>query len=785
MTRLLTFRRTFPSFTGWAVLFLCFNSVYWALILLRPVNRAEFLVIKNIFDILGPLLAVPLCIGYRRRLRGGAVLFLGLGILAFVLGQALWSYYEVIAHQFPFPSSADIAYLTAYPLLLLGILLLPVRHLPRVSRARLAVDGLMMMTAIITFSWYFVLGPTLLQGSDSLVAKVVGTAYPCFDLLLLFCVLMLLARNEDRRMRPALLLLSLGLVVIVLVDSIFDYQNLHNSYVSGSLISPLWSLGYQCIGLGAFVLQRVAKTLPSAAGLPARSLSRTLLPYVFMPALGLLVFYAWRTPTDAAIRLGVYIGAAVLIGLLLVRQVIALRELHALYTNNTALASANVQLEIQATHDALTGLPNRSLLWSRLDQAMLLAHTDDIPAALLLLDLDRFKEVNDTLGHQVGDVLLQQIGPRLERCLRSTDLVARLGGDEFAIVLPATEAISAVQMAYMLLDALDAPFLIEEHALDIGGSIGVALTPQHGCDATTLLRCADVAMYAAKRSQSGQVLYTSEIDHYTPQKLAMVGALRQAIAGNELVLYYQPKIALAQGRMVGVEALVRWHHPVHGLIPPDEFIPLAERTGLIAPLTRWVLEHAIYQCRDWEQAGLPLQVAVNLSTRTLYDPQLLFLVTDLLQAAGVAPGRLMLEITEGTLMDDPERVRAVLERLRDIGVQIAIDDFGTGYSSLGYLKGLPIDEIKIDKTFVLGLGLDAEAADVAIVQAVVAMARPLGCVVVAEGVESEETGKVLQELGCDLAQGYYFSRPVPAAALEQWTRNAPWGVHGRDIVSVA
>ncbi|MBA2287709.1 MAG: EAL domain-containing protein [Ktedonobacteraceae bacterium] len=785
MTWLRAFRRTFTPFVGWVMLFLCFDSTYWVLIFLRPEIHTGFLVIKNIFDISGPLLAIPLCIGYRRRLRGGSVMFLGLGILAFVVGQALWSYYELIAHQFPFPSSADIAYLMAYPLLLLGVLLLPVRHLPRVSRARLAVDGLMMMTAIVTFSWYFVLGPTLLQGTDSLVAKVVGTAYPCFDLLLLFCLLMLLVRNEDRRLNPALLLLSLGLLVIVLVDSLFDYQNLHNSYISGSFISPLWSLGYQCLGLGAFVLQRVSKTLPSAAALPTRSLWRTLLPYTFIPALGLLLLYAWQTPADALLRSGVYIGAALLIGLLLVRQVVALRELHALYTNNTALTSANIQLEVQATHDALTGLPNRSLLWSRLDQAMHLAYTDDIPAALLLLDLDRFKEVNDTLGHQVGDMLLQQIGPRLQHCLRPTDLVARLGGDEFAIVLPATEVAEAVQMAYIVLDALDAPFLIEEHALDIGGSIGVALTPQHGCDATTLLRCADVAMYAAKRSQSGHVLYTSGIDHYTPQKLALVGALRQAIASNELVLHYQPKIALAQGRMVGVEALVRWHHPVHGLIPPDEFIPLAERTGLIAPLTRWVLEHAIRQCRDWEQAGLSLQVAVNLSTRTLYDPQLLSLVTDLLQAAGVAPGQLMLEITEGTLMDDPERVRAVLTRLRDIGVQIAIDDFGTGYSSLGYLKGLPIDEIKIDKTFVLGLGLDAEAADVAIVQAVVAMARPLGCVVVAEGVESEETGQVLQELGCDLAQGYYFSRPLPATALEKWARTAPWGVHGRDVVSVA
>jgi EAL domain-containing protein (putative c-di-GMP-specific phosphodiesterase class I) len=282
-------------------------------------------------------------------------------------------------------------------------------------------------------------------------------------------------------------------------------------------------------------------------------------------------------------------------------------------------------------------------------------------------------------------------------------------------------------------------------------------------------------MYVAKRSQSGHAEYTPEVDQHSPRKLALMSELRQAIADDGLLIHYQPKVSFSLNRMVGVEALVRWPHTVHGLIPPDDFIPLAERTGLIGPLTRWVLERAVRQCRDWEQGGFLVSVAVNLSTHTLYDPHLLSTVTDLLQAYRVAPSQLTLEITESMLMDEPERAHVVLAGLRTLGVSIAIDDFGTGYSSLAYLKRIPIDEVKIDKAFVIGLGVDADLADAAIVRAVVAMARPLRCKVVAEGVESVEAWTILRELGCDLAQGYYFSRPLPAAELEQWARTTRWG----------
>jgi len=494
-----------------------------------------------------------------------------------------------------------------------------------------------------------------------------------------------------------------------------------------------------------------------------------------VPTLGILLFFIWRSGDHSTLVMGVVAGAVILLSLILVRQAVAVRELHALYVNNDALAVANMQLEIQATHDALTGLPNRSFLQKRLEQEAQIARESNIPAALLLLDLDRFKEVNDTLGHTVGDLLLQKIGQRLQTYLHPSDLIARLGGDEFAIVLPATDADGAVCTARTLIGALDMPILVDGHAFSIGGSIGIALTPEHGFDVTTLLRCADVAMYVAKRSQSGHAEYSPKIDQHSPYKLALMSELRQAIADNRLLVHYQPKVSFSLGKIVGVEALLRWPHPVHGLIPPEDFIPLAERTGLIGPLTRWVLERAVRQCRDWEQDGLHMNVAVNLSTHTLYDPKLLSIVTNLLHLYEVAPSQLTLEITESMLMEEPERAQVVLAELRSLGVSIAIDDFGTGYSSLAYLKRLRIDEVKIDKAFVHGLGIDADPADAAIVQAVVAMARPLQCEVVAEGVESAEAWTFLQELGCDQAQGYYCSRPLPAAELEQWARNTCWG----------
>ena len=781
------------------------TGLFLTYLLLKPVPPALFIfgddLLQGALETVGLLLALPILLlsSTREQARAGSSrhwldwltptgsavpLLLACTLLSQVIGQVIWTLNENVLHvAVLFPSWADVGYLASYPFALLAILFLPHQRRSLTSRTRVVFDAVIAMIGVVTFSWYFVLGPTIMNGASSMLDRLVGTAYPLSTLVLIFCLVLLTVRNNVPAMRSVIYLLFLAFAVITITYTIYDYQQLHNLYMTGSLLDLGWPLGYLLLGLAArafYVLpepgpQVVAEAKENERAAEQNTPWQILIPYAWIPTLGVLLLFIWRRGGHSSLVMGVVVGALVLLGLMLVRQLVAMRELHTLYVNNDALASTNMQLEIQATHDELTGLPNRSFLQRRLEQEAHIARESNIPAALLLLDLDRFKEVNDTLGHTVGDLLLQKIGQRLQNQLRPTDLIARLGGDEFAIVLPATDAAGAIYAARTLLGALDAPTLVDDHAFSIGGSIGIALTPEHGDDVTTLLRCADVAMYVAKRSQSGLAEYTPEVDKHSPRKLALMSELRQAIADDGLLIHYQPKVSFSLGRMVGVEALVRWPHPVHGLIPPDDFIPLAERTGLIGPLTRWVLERAVHQCRDWEQVGLHINVAVNLSTHTLYDPQLLSTVTDLLQKYEVAPSQLTLEITESMLMEEPERAHVVLADLRALGLSISIDDFGTGYSSLVYLKRLTIDEVKIDKAFVFGLGVDADPADAAIVRAVVAMARPLQCEVVAEGVETVETLTFLQELGCDLAQGYYFSRPLPATALEQWARTTRWG----------
>lgn len=429
-------------------------------------------------------------------------------------------------------------------------------------------------------------------------------------------------------------------------------------------------------------------------------------------------------------------------------------------------------LEHQATHDTLTDLPNHTLLTDRLRQAILMGRRGRTPVALLLLNLDRFRDINNTLGYQNGDRVLQQVGPRIQDVLRDVDTVARLGGDEFVVLLPSADAEVAIQVARNVLTALEVPVVLEGLPLQIEAGIGIAVFPDHGEEADLLLRRADVAMYAAKQTGSGYAVYAAERDHYSPRRLALMGELRHAIDQNQLVLLYQPQVHLPTGRVTGVEALVRWQHPQHGLIPPDQFIPLAERTGLIKPLTLWVLNMALRQCQAWHHAGFDLMVAVNLSARNLQDPHLPGQVAALLRQCGVAPNRLELEITESILMADPARAMDSLMRVSALGVRLSIDDFGTGYSSLGYLKKLPVDAIKVDKSFVIDMAVADDSA--MIVRSTIDLAHNLGLTVVAEGVENQHVLERLVALGCDAAQGYHLSRPVSVVELARWLSHSPW-----------
>ena len=421
------------------------------------------------------------------------------------------------------------------------------------------------------------------------------------------------------------------------------------------------------------------------------------------------------------------------------------------------------EIEYRALYDGLTALPNRSLFHERIEEMIAARSSDDGCGAVILLDVDRFKEINEALGHDLGDLLLQELGKRLGVLTEPTETLARLGGDEFGILLPDASAEQAAAVADRLHQALETPFALRGLPLEIAVSAGIAVYPDHGRDVETLLQHADVAMYFAKDSHLRTAVYDTEQDTSDAARLALAGELRGAIERGELLVFFQPKADLVTGRIVGAEALVRWQHPERGFIPPNEFIPIAERTGLIKPLSRYVLAAAIRQCAAWDAAGFHLRVSVNVTVPDLLDIDFPERISALLVEADLKPDQLELELTETTILADPLHVREVLTRLNEIGLRSAIDDFGTGYSSLAYLRRLPVHTIKIDRSFVMAMCEDAN--DATIVRSTIDLGRNLGLEVVAEGVETQEVWNELRALGCSLAQGYLLGRPMPAEEL--------------------
>jgi diguanylate cyclase (GGDEF)-like protein len=500
----------------------------------------------------------------------------------------------------------------------------------------------------------------------------------------------------------------------------------------GFVLNQLLVAPYIALGHGRAVLRQLS------ADLPFHALSQGALYALAPVVLATVEFQLWIVPLLAVPLAVVWKGAA-----------------------------AKAESEFLHYHDKLTSLPNRLLLQDRLTEA-LDARADDDHLGLLLIDLDGFKEVNDTLGHQVGDVLLQLVGERLRETASTASVVARLGGDEFAILLPDADRDAALRVAFQITATLEEPFIVDELSLGIEASIGVALVPEHARDADALLQKADVAMYHAKHMRSGIEVYDVERDPSNPRRVGMLAELRHAIPNNELVLFYQPKVDLAAGRVVGAEALIRWFHPERGLVPPDDFVPLAERSGLIAPLTDWVASTAIRQIREWQDRGLDLTIAVNVSIRNLYDRRFPERLHALLESSGVAASRLKLEITECTLMTDPKRAAPSLQELDEMGISMSLDDFGTGYSSLTYLKRLPVRELKIDKSFVMNMTQDSQ--DVAIVRTTIDLGRSLGMRVCAEGVEDQAALELLTFYGCHDAQGYHISKPLPAEQLQPFVK---------------
>lgn len=475
-----------------------------------------------------------------------------------------------------------------------------------------------------------------------------------------------------------------------------------------------------------------------------------------------------------------------------------LRELVQVFNDMSKdLAHLYDEYEEAAFIDQLTSLPNRALFLDRLQQMILLSKRKGERFGIMLLDLDGFKEINDALGHQVGDKLLQQIAERLKRTIRASSTIARvvdephsggyeseavrnsestlarLGGDEFAILLPNLTGIEgAITVAKRIAEVLEPHAEIDGNSIVVAGTLGISMFPEHGEDGEALLRRADIALYVAKHIQNDFSIYDPAYDTHSVKQLALKAELRAAIEEDQMVLFYQPKLDFKKGCVVSVEALIRWQHPQRGMIPPDQFIPLSEQRGLIGPLTEWVIKKALWQYNQWQSQGIHLQIAVNLSSRVLFDLSLPTKIERLLTEARLPPSAISFEITEEATMIDPRRALDIMNRLNEMGLLLSIDDFGTGYSSLGYLKRLPVDEIKIDRSFVMDM--EESENDAKIVHATIDLAHNLGLRVVAEGVETETALKMLKDLNCDYAQGYYLSRPIPADDLIKWLAESSW-----------
>jgi diguanylate cyclase (GGDEF)-like protein len=644
-----------------------------------------------------------------------------------------------------FPSPADALWLPLYPLGYASIVLLLRQNAQR-WHASMWLDGLVAALGVSAVAVALVLAPFLRATDGAFLPVAVNLAYPIADLLMLALVV---AAFATMGWRPSATwwLLGFGWMAFVVADTVLLVQVAHDSFVVGSWVDNVWLVGVVPMALGAWMRPtRKGRTSPPPGWV------LLAVPAAFTSiGVGLLVNGSLQdnsSPTSVVV-----LSAATIVAALL-RMSLTFREVQALGDARR-----------QARTDDLTELGNRRFFLEQLD--VVTAETGSGPgSAVLLIDLDSFKEVNDSYGHHTGDQLLRMVGPRLREVLSDVDTLTRMGGDEFGIVLRNADAARASDVARTIRQQLREPFLLLGMPLHIEASIGISLFPEHGRTPSMLLQHADVAMYEAKRGQLGYTVFEPARDGGSRHRLETLEELRVALQSNQLVVHYQPKLDVVSGVISGVEALVRWAHPVRGLVSPDSFLPLAERAGLMGLVAGQVLETSLRDLASWRSQGHQLSVAVNLSVSNLQDVELPQQVEHLLGIHGIPAEALVLEITENILMADAERSGQVLDRLRAIGVRLSVDDYGTGYSSLAYLQALPVDELKLDRSFVTHMSSDPRAAT--IVRSTIELSHQLGMQMVAEGVEDAAALQMLREGGCDVAQGYHIARPMVAEALTQW-----------------
>ncbi|MFB1299059.1 putative bifunctional diguanylate cyclase/phosphodiesterase [Mycobacterium sp. pW049] len=701
----------------------------------------------------------------RGRARAGwAGMAVGAG--GWAAGEAAWCYYDVVSAEQPFPSWAD----AGYTLFLVGaglcLVLLLSAHPPGIQ-VRIALDGLIVGAAVFCPVWVTFLAPVYEARSASSSAVAMALTYPVVDIALITMATLLLSRAPAAK-RPMLAALTVGLVLIMLSDTAFAYLTAVDGYDAHHAIAIGWAWGFLCLGVSALVAPRSAFQRNRAEAPMSRAA-------VWLPYVPVIASAAICTPVLIAGLGPVFIGAAVTVFAVMIRQFLVLAD------NGRLLG----KVADQALRDPLTGLANRAMFQERLSYAVRLHQRHSMAVGVLVMDLDRFKAVNENYGHPTGDAVLVRVAERLASTVRSTDTVARFGGDEFAVLLEG-DADTARALARRVMRAFERPFHIAGEDLVVRPSVGLAIAPAEDSDITAdeLLDQADIAMNTAKRALSHElVVFEPSLDmgsltaeqrrdpaghNGEPAEQGserLLEELRHAIEHFELSVVYQPKFDLRTYEVCGLEALVRWPHPRRGLLTPDQFLPLVRQHGLMRSVTSVVLEHALDDAARWYRKGLGVPVAVNVFAPSISDPELPEQIIDALDRRHLPPGALTVEITEDLLLDNLGKTRMVFNKLRDKGIRVAIDDFGSGYSALWYLREFPVDEVKLDREFIAPVL--THPASAAIVRAVVDLAHALGVTPVAEGVENAETANQLLEYGCEVAQGFLYSPPLPASGIEK------------------
>jgi diguanylate cyclase len=697
----------------------------------------------------------------------------------FTLGDDMGTFYELALHtSTPFPSLADAFYLAGYPFLFVGVLRLT--HDPsRSSRREETVDAAIVTVGALAISWHFLMNSYVHDGSLSAFGKLVTLAYPVMDTALVFVLCGALLFGVSKQ--PFHLLLASAIIAMFVGDFAYDLLVLHNSYTSGNAIDALFLLEYVLIAAAA-LHPSIATAPPDGTELDTHrqeSRRRRRMPVValaaFIPPLILIAASSLNVEVNVPVMAALCVGVLALVYL---RMMWMIRRIH---HQNLEIAEQMVDLETlhlrrdelemslrhQAFHDELTGLANRSLLHNRVEHALSSMERSGKLVALCFGDLDGFKTINDTLGHIVGDAVLVQTGMLLESIVRPTDTVARLGGDEFAILLVELDGPDvATDFAHRMVDLLREAQAFKGGQAGISMSVGVAVA-NATTQADQLISEADAAMYEAKALGKDRVeVFESSIRNRLLERLELTGGFGGSLERSEYYLDYQPVFSLSDGKLHSFEALVRWHHPTKGLVSPLDFISLAEETGFMVPLGRWVMFEACERLAAWSAiGGDSLELSVNVSRRQLVSPTLVDDIRTALAITGLSPQRLVLEITESILMDNPEQASATLLAIRALGVRIAVDDFGTGYSSLSYLQRFPVDVLKVDKSFIDSLTATEDGSS-ALVDAIIGLAHSLDLSVVAEGIEREDQYQRLVDLHCDLGQGYLMSRPLDSARAE-------------------